>query len=170
MGFGIYLGQLEQLGQLEILILFCMELLKKISEDLKAAMKSGDHFTLGVLRMVNSALQNKKIEKGKDAILSDEDTLQVLVKEAKKRKESVAAFENGGRPELAENEKKELAVIEAYLPKQMSREEVAKEVERILSGVADKSKFGLVMKEVMKELKGKADAGMITELIKEKLG
>lgn len=147
-----------------------MEILKKISEDLKVAMKSGDSFRLGVLRMVNSALQNKKIEKGKDGILTEEEVLQVLTKEAKKRKESVIAFEAGGRPELAENEKKELAVIEAYLPAQMSREDAAKEVERILSGIADKSKFGLVMKEVMKELKGKADAGMVTELIKEKLG
>ncbi len=147
-----------------------MELLKKISEDLKVAMKSGDHFTLGVLRMVNSALQNKKIEKGKDGVLTEEEVLQVLTKEAKKRKESVLAFETGGRPELAENEKKELALIEKYLPAQMSREDVAKEVERILSTIADKSKFGLVMKEVMKELKGRADAGMVTEIIKEKLG
>lgn len=147
-----------------------MELLKKISEDLKAAMKSGDHFTLGVLRMVNSAMQNKKIEKGKDGVLTEEEILQVLTKEAKKRKESVLAFENGGRPELAENEKKELVIIEEYLPAQMSREDVAKEVERILATIADKSKFGLVMKEVMKELKGKADAAIVTELVKEKLG
>ena len=147
-----------------------MELQKKISEDLKAALKAGDQLRLTVLRMVNSALQNKKIEKGKDAELTDEDVLQVLSKEAKKRKESIIAFETGGRPELAEGEKKELVIIEEYLPKQMSREEVVKEVERILSGIADKSKFGLVMKEVMKELKGKADAGMVTELIKEKLG
>lgn len=133
-------------------------------------MKSGDHFRLGVLRMINSALQNKKIEKGRDSVLTEEEVLQVLTKEAKKRKESVLAFEAGGRPELAENEKKELVIVEAYLPAQMSREDTAKEVERILSGIADKSKFGLVMKEVMKELKGKADAGMITELIKEKLG
>jgi len=147
-----------------------MELLKKISEDLKVAMKSGDHFRLGVLRMVNSALQNKKIEKGKDGVLTEEEVLQVLAKEAKKRKESVLAFETGGRPELAENEKKELVIIEAYLPAQMSREDAAKEVEKILSTIADKSKFGLVMREVMKEMKGKADASMITELIKEKLG
>jgi len=147
-----------------------MEILKKISEDLKAAMKSGDHFKLGVLRMANSALQNKKIEKGKDEVLTDEEVLQVLTKEAKKRKESVLAFEAGGRPELAENEKKELVVIEAYLPAQMSRGDAAKEVERILATIADKSKFGLVMREVMKELKGKVDAAMVTELIKEKLG
>jgi uncharacterized protein YqeY len=147
-----------------------MDLLKKINEDLKSALKSGDHFRLGVLRMVNSALKNKAIEKGKDAKLTDEEILQVFTKEAKKRKESVIAFETGGRPELAEGEKKELAIIEEYLPKQMSREEVKKEVERILATIADKSKFGLVMKEVMKDLGGKADAKLISEIIKEKLG
>ena len=146
-----------------------MNLLEKINEDLKSAMKTKDQFRLGVLRMVNSALQNKKIEKGKDAILEDEEVLQILTKEAKKRKESVVAFESGGRPELAENEKKELAIIEEYLPEQMPKEEVAVLVENILKNISDKSSFGLVMKEVMQELKGKADAKMISEIIKEKL-
>ena len=130
-------------------------------------MKSGDHFRLGVLRMINSALQNKKIEKGRDSVLTEEEVLQVLTKEAKKRKESVLAFEAGGRPELAENEKKELVIVEAYLPAQMSREDTAKEVERILSGIADKSNAGLVMKAVMAELKGKADGKTISEVVKE---
>ena len=147
-----------------------MELQKKISDDLKSALKSGDQLRLGVLRMINSALQNKKIEKGRDAVLTDEEALQVLSKEAKKRKESIIAFENGGRPELAAGEKNELVIIEEYLPKQMSREDAVKEVERILAGITDKSKFGLVMKEVMKELKGKVDAAIITEIIKEKIG
>ncbi len=147
-----------------------MELQKKISDDLKSALKSGDQLRLGVLRMINSALQNKKIEKGRDAVLTDEEALQVLAKEAKKRKESIIAFENGGRPELAAGEKNELVIIEEYLPKQMSREDAVKEVERILAGITDKSKFGLVMKEVMKELKGKVDAAIITEIIKEKIG
>ena len=147
-----------------------MDLLKKISDDIKSAMKSGDSFRLGVLRMVNSALKNKEIEKGKDSKLTDEEVLQILTKEAKKRKEAAEAFMNGGRQEMAENEKKELAIIEAYLPKQMSREETAAMVEKALEGVSDKSNFGLVMKEVMKDLKGKADAKVISEIIKEKLG
>jgi uncharacterized protein len=147
-----------------------MNLLEKINEDLKSAMKAKDQFRLGVLRMVNSAFQNKKIEKGKDAILEDEEVLQILTKEAKKRKESIIAFEDGGRPELAENEKKELVIVEEYLPEQMSKEEVVVLVENILKNISDKSSFGLVMKEVMAELKGKADAKMISEIIKEKLG
>jgi len=147
-----------------------MELEKKINEDLKSAMKSGDQFRLGVLRMINSALKNKAIEKGKDAKLTDEEVLAVFAKEAKKRKEAVAAFTAGGRPELAEGEKKELVIIEAYLPAQMSREEVEKEVEKILSGISDKSNAGIVMKTVMQGLKGKADGKMISEIVKAKLG
>lgn len=137
---------------------------------MKSALKSKDQFRLGVLRLINSSLHNKQIEKGKDTVLTEDDVLQVLTRESKKRKESIEAFEKGGRPELAENEKKELAIIEQYLPKQMNKEETVAAIERILSGIADKSNFGLVMKEVMKELKGKADAKIISEVIKEKLG
>ena len=105
-----------------------MTLQEKLNQDIKESLKGVDSFRLGVLRMVNSALQNKKIEKGKDGVLTEEEVLQVLTKEAKKRKESVLAFEAGGRPELAENEKKELIIVEAYLPAQMSREDASKEV------------------------------------------
>lgn len=143
---------------------------EKIAQDIKEAMKAGNAEKLGVLRMVMSALNNKKIEKGKDAVLTDEDALQVLSKEAKKRKESAEVFISGGRPELAEKEKAELVIVESYLPKQMSKEEVAAEVEKVLSGLADKSNAGLVMKAVMAELKGKADGKIISEIVKSKLG
>jgi uncharacterized protein len=141
-----------------------------IQKDLKEAMKSGDSDKVAVLRMLNASLKNRQIEKGKDAELTEEETMQILMREAKKRKESILAFEQGGRPELAENEKKELSILEAYLPKQMSREEVAAAVEKVLAGLADKSNQGLVMKAVMGELKGKADGKMISEVVKEKLG
>lgn len=147
-----------------------MPLEQKLKEDLKNAMKAGDSARVGVFRMLNSALQNRRIEKGKDAVLSDEEVMEVLRREQKKRKESVEAFEKGGRPELAENEKSELAIIEVYLPKQMSREETAAAVEKILAGMADKSNAGLVMKAVMQELKGKAEGKLISEIVKEKLG
>lgn len=147
-----------------------MPLEQKLKEDLKNAMKAGDSARVGVFRMLNSALQNRRIEKGKDAVLSDEEVMEVLRREQKKRKESIEAFEKGGRPELAENEKSELAIIEVYLPKQMSREETVAAVEKILAGVADKSNAGLVMKAVMQELKGKAEGKLISEIVKEKLG
>ena len=79
------------------------------------------------------------------------------------------AFEKGGRPELAAKEKEELALVESYLPKQMSREEIVAAVEKILAGLADKSNAGLVMKAVMQELKGKADGKLIREIVKEKI-
>lgn len=142
---------------------------EKITQDLKDAMKSGNADKVGVLRMLSAALKNKAIEKGKDAILTEEEAMQVLLREAKKRKESVEAFEKGGRPELAEKEKAELSFLEVYLPKQMSREEVAMAVEKVLAGMADKSNQGLVMKAVMAELKGKADGKLISEVVKEKL-
>lgn len=143
---------------------------QKLNGDLKEAMKSGNADKVGVLRMLNSALQNRAIEKGKDAVLTDEEVMQVLLREAKKRKESVEAFQKGGRPDLAEKEKAELALLEVYLPKQMSREEVAAAVEKVFAGLADKSNQGLVMKAVMQELKGKADGKMISEVVREKLG
>lgn len=143
---------------------------EKIMSDLKEAMKAGNAEKVGLLRMLNSALKNKAIEKGKDATLTEDDEMQVLLREAKKRKESVEAFMTGGRADLADKEKAELAIIEEYLPKQMSREEAAALVDKILAGVADKSNTGLVMKAVMAEMKGKADGKMVSELVKEKLG
>ena len=143
---------------------------EKLTQELKEAMKSGNADKVGVLRMLNAALHNQAIAKGKDAVLTDEEVMEVLRREAKKRKESVEAFTKGGRLELAEKERAELVLIEVYLPKQMSREEVAAAVEKILAGLADKSNQGLVMKAVMQELKGKADGKMISEVVKEKLG
>ena len=143
---------------------------EKLTQELKEAMKSGNADKVGVLRMLNAALHNQAIAKGKDAVLTDEEVMEVLRREAKKRKESVEAFTKGGRPELAGKERVELVLIEVYLPKQMSREEVAAAVEKILAGLADKSNQGLVMKAVMQELKGKADGKMVREVVKEKLG
>lgn len=150
-----------------------MDLIQKIANDLKEAMKAGDSGKVGVLRMVNSAFKNKSIEKkgkGQSEELTDEDVLEVLSREAKKRRESSEAFVSGGRQDLADKEKVELSIIENYLPKQMTREETAAAVEKIISGLSDKSNFGLVMKAVMQELKGKGDAKMISEIVKEKLG
>ncbi len=150
-----------------------MNLKEKITQDLKEAMKSGNAEKVGVLRMLNASFQNRQIEKGKDAVLTDEDILQVLMREAKKRRESVEAFTKGNRPELAEKEKKELLIVEVYLPKQMSKEEVATEVDKIIVTLRQAQGdivFNNIMKSVMAELKGKADGKMISEIVKQKLG
>lgn len=159
-----------------------MNLRQKLTEDLKQAMKSADPKTVGVLRLLISALNNKSIEKkgkGQGEELTDEDVLRVLMTESKKRKEANEIFTKGNRPDLADKEKEELGVIQRYLPQQMSREEVEKAVERIIEKVMkatasggvppDGGKIGPAMKEVMKELKGKADAGLVSEIVKSKL-
>lgn len=147
-----------------------MELLAKISADLKEAMKAHEADKVTLLRMLSSALKNKAIEKGKDAVITEEEAVQAITREAKKRKESVVAFMAGGRPDLADKETAELAIIEKYLPVMMSLEEITAAVDRILAGLADKSNAGLVMKAVMQEMKGKADGKMVSELVKNKLG
>lgn len=150
-----------------------MALTQRILEDLKTAMKAGDAERLSVLRMLNASLKNKSIEKkgkGQPEELTDEDVIEVLGKEAKKRKESAEAFINGGRADLAEKEKKELTIVEVYMPEQMSAEAVRAAAEKIIAGLSDTSNFGVVMKAVMAELKGKADAKIVSEVVKAKIG
>lgn len=145
---------------------------EKLTDDLKMAMKKTDRATVDVLRMLISAINNKAIGKrgqsGSD-VLTDEEVTQVLLSEAKKRNDSIAMFEQGSRADLAGKEKAELEILKRYLPAQMGQEETEKAVNKIISekGLKD---FGSTMKEVMKELKGKADAKLISELIKRRLG
>ncbi len=150
-----------------------MALKEKITEDMKTAMKAKDTVALTVLRGLLSTISNRAIEKrtktGKDEPLTDEEILGALMSEAKKRKESIVVFSQNKRDDLAGNEKTELTVIEKYLPAQLSADEVALAVEKIFAGAPVKE-FGPVMKLVMAELRGKADAGVVTDLIKKKLG
>lgn len=145
----------------------------QITADMKEAMKAGNAPRLGVLRMLISALNNKKLEKraksGKDEDLTDEEALEIVAREVKKRKESITAFTTGGRADLAENEQSELVILTPYLPAQMSEAEVTAAVLRIIAAAPVKD-FGAVMKDVMKELKGKSDAAFVSKLVKEKLG
>ena len=148
-----------------------MPLAERLRDDMKSAMKSGDSFSLGVLRMLSAALQNKGIEnrgKGKPEELSDDEAQAVLQKEMKKRQDAVLLYEQGGRADLAEQEKKEAEFIKKYLPAQMSRAEV----EVIIADILSKSNFtgmGDAMKAAMAVLKGRADGKLVGEIIKEKL-
>ena len=152
-----------------------MSFKSRLQDDLKNAMKAGDSERVGLLRLLTSAIRNKEIEKRTkekataDVELTDDEVLQSLQTEAKKRKESIDIFIKGGRQDLADKEQKELILIQVYLPKQMSVEETEKSVEEIIkkSGGAD---FSSVMKVVMQELRGKVDAKMVSELVKKKLG
>lgn len=154
---------------------------EKITFDIKEAMKAGAPLKLGVLRMLSSAISNRKIEKrakthsassgqaGKDEELTEDEVLEVVSKEAKKRRESIAVFTSASRADLAAQEEKELAILSAYLPAQMGEDEARAAVARIVDAAPVKE-LGPVMKAVMAELKGKADAGLMSRLVKEKLG
>ena len=151
-----------------------MTLKEQITSDIKAAMKAADAAKLTVLRGLSAVINNKVLEKRAktgqaDVTLTDEEIQFALATEAKKRKESAAAFTAGGRQDLADKELTELTIIQAYLPKQMSKEETEAAVARILAA-GKFNEFGPAMKAVMSELRGKADSAHITEIIKKKLG
>jgi len=149
-----------------------MGLGKKISDDLKAAMKSGDKTRLETLRTLRAALTEKEIEKrGGDQPMSPEDEIAVLMTAAKKRRESMELFEKGGRRELAEQEGRELAIIQEYLPKLMSPEDVSRVIDEVVTetGAGSPSDFGKVMPLVMKRVKGKADGRLVQELVKKRV-
>jgi len=144
---------------------------EKLNEDMKIAMKEKNQLTLSVIRMVKAALKYAEIEK-KDHKLEDADVLQVLQREAKKRKEASEEFKKGAREELAQKELDELKIIEGYLPRQMSKEEIEAEVKKILSEIpeTDRVNMGKVMGKVMPAFKGRADGGLVNAVVKSLLG
>lgn len=147
---------------------------QKIADDLKNAMKSGDDFQIGVLRLLLSSFRNKEIEKkskGMEPDLFEEEIVEVLSKEAKKRREAVELYGKAEREDLASKERKELEIIQKYLPAQLSEEEIGKSVRLAIerTGAKDIKDFGRAMAEAMKELKGRADAKTVSEIVKRNL-
>lgn len=146
-------------------------LTEKLQEDIKAAMIAHDEHKLSTLRMLKSAIQYAEINKGLDYKATDEDILDVIGKEAKKRREAIELYEKGGRAELAEKEKKELEILQNYLPEQMSEEEISVLVDKAISqtGASSMQDMGKVMGILMPQVKGKADPGMISKLVTKKI-
>lgn len=145
---------------------------QQISEDLKQSMKAGDALRTSTLRMLLAAVQNKEISLvKKDTGLSDDELLQVIRAEAKKRKEAAGEFEKGGRAELAEKEKKEARILEAYLPSELSDEELTGLVKKIIAEQRTSSEkdFGAVMKGVMAVTQGRATGNRVAEAVKRYL-
>ena len=142
-----------------------MSLVEKIRADLTEAMKAREAERTSVLRMIQSALKYEQIEKGHE--LSDEEVAVVLRKAAKQRHDSIEQFEKGGRSDLADKEKSELKLLEVYLPKGMSDEEVESAVRAIIesTGATSKKDSGKVMKEVMAKFKGVVDGKKVQEIV-----
>ncbi len=151
-----------------------MTIQEQIISDIKEAMKAKEQDKLRVLRSLKAKLMEKEISerKGGEAKLTDEQAVEVLMKAAKQRKESIEQFEEGGRNDLADNEKKELAIIEAYLPEMMDEEDVRKVVKEKIAavGASGMQDIGKVMGPLMGQLKGKADGSLVSKVVKEELG
>ena len=142
---------------------------QNLLNDLVAAMKSQDKETLSVLRMVKGAIQLEEINKKSE--LSDEDFIGVVSKQIKTRKESIAEFEKAGRTDLVEQTKKEIEILNKYMPEQLSEEEVLKVIDEAFNTVnpQTQSDMGKLMGFVTPKLKGKADMSFVSKTIKEKL-
>lgn len=136
-----------------------------------AAAKAGKTDEVDILKLVLASLKNAKIDKSDGSDLSEEEEVQVVFSEAKKVKDSIEKFEEGGRDELAAREKEQLKVIEKYLPEQAGQDEVRKIVQKIIedTGASNMSQMGMVMGASMKELQGKADGKVVSEVVKELL-
>lgn len=143
-----------------------MPLAEKLQLEIKAAMLARDAARLNALRMLKSAVGYVQIEKKTDA-LSDTDFLAVVQREVKKRRDSAEQFTNGGRPELAATENAEIAVLEIFLPKQLSAEELEALVRATIQelGATDKKQMGAVMKAVQTKVAGRADGKTISGLV-----
>ncbi|RMG11805.1 MAG: GatB/YqeY domain-containing protein [Deltaproteobacteria bacterium] len=144
-------------------------LLDKMTDDMKAAMKARDTARVQAIRMLVSAVKNKRIELGRE--LTDEDIIGVLSSEAKRRREAAEQYEAGGRPELAEKERAELAVIQSYLPQPLSEEEVGQIVDEAIAatGASSPSDMGKVMGQVMPRVKGRFDGSRVKDLVLARL-
>ena len=148
-----------------------MSLKERIVKDMTAAMKSKEAARLSTLRMVKAAVQNREIEKG--GPLTDEELTKALQSLVKQRRDSVEQYEKAGRAELAEKERAEIAVIEEYLPRAATREEIEQAVSEAVAetGATSMKEMGAVMKAAMARLAGRnADGRTVNEVVKSKLG
>lgn len=148
-----------------------MSLSSKIAEEMKAAMRAKDKVKLESLRAIKSALMLAKTDKGAGAELNEDEELKILTRLQKQRKDSISIYEEQGRADLAEEEKEQLAVIETFLPKALSLEELTDYLKNLISeiGASGPQDMGKVMGRASKELTGKADGKTISAKVKELL-
>ena len=161
---------------------------EEIKKDLVSAMREKKESAVSTLRMLNSSIFNKEMEKRVELLkkepnlseeelkakvkLSDEEVVEAVSSEVKKRRDSIAGFESGGRADLVAKEKEELDILMKYMPAEMTEEEIRKIVKEavVKTGAADMKGIGLVMKEVQPQTKGKADGNLVAKVVKEELG
>ena len=147
-----------------------MTLSERINNDLKEAMKNKDSFRLGVIRMVKGAMQLEKPNPKEE--LTDDDVIKVISKQIKMRKEAIREFEVAGREDLVLQNKKEIDVLNTYMPEQLSMEELNEIIDKVFEEVKPISvkDMGTIMKTLSPLVKGKADMSLVNQIIKERLG
>ena len=164
---------------------------QNIQNDATAALKSGDQLMAGTLRMLSAAITTKEKEKRykvskqkpdakeqdliKESVLTDEEIIEVISSEIKKRRDAIVLYEKGNRPELADKEKKEIEILQKYLPEQLSSEELKKLVEESIAktgkdpSASSGQVMGRIMADLMPKVKGKAENSEISKIVKELL-
>ncbi len=158
---------------------------QKISEEIKKALQNKDELLLLVLRGINATIHNKEIEKRtklskqekdlkkleEQSKLTEDEVLEAVASEAKKRKESIIEFEKGGRQDLVDKETAELEIIKKYLPEQMSEDTIKEIVKKAIkeTGAAGPKDIGKVMAKIMPQVKGKADGSLVSKIVGELL-
>jgi uncharacterized protein YqeY len=147
-----------------------MSLLERLNNDMKQAMKNKEKDKLSVIRMIKATMQNEAIKLGKQE-LSEEEELTVLSREMKQRKDSLHEFDKAGRNDLVEKLQQEITVVEIYMPKQLSEEEIADIVKQAIVEVdaTSKADMGKVMSAIMPKVKGKADGSLVNKLVQQHL-
>ncbi|MFJ7679290.1 GatB/YqeY domain-containing protein [Peribacillus sp. NPDC097264] len=146
-----------------------MSLLERLNNDMKQAMKNKEKDKLSVIRMLKASLQNEALKQRQD--LTDDEELTVLSRELKQRKDSLQEFENAGRSDLVDKVRTELGYVEAYMPEQLSEEEISEIVKSTIEEVnaTSKADMGRVMGALMPKVKGKADGSLVNKLVQQHL-
>jgi len=146
-----------------------MSLIEQINSDLKDSMKSGDKFRTETIRGLKSAIKYAEIEAG--VTLDDPGVLAVISKQAKQRRDSIAEFQKANRTDLVEKEEAELALLETYLPVQLSAAEITAKAQAVIAqlGVSGPKAMGQVMKELVPQLQGRADGKLVSQVVRDLL-
>jgi uncharacterized protein YqeY len=142
---------------------------EQLTEDMKTSMKAGNSARTGVLRLLRGSIKNEEIKSGHS--LDQAETLSVLQREAKQRRDSIDAYRSAGREDLASTEESELTVIREYLPQPMTEDELSKLVDEAIAetGASDAKQLGVVMSMVMKRVGARADGSAVSALVRQKL-
>lgn len=147
-----------------------MAINEQIKADLVKALKAGQRFVVDALRFLLAEIKNEEIAKRR--LLTDEELVNLLRSQMKKRREAIELFEKGGRRDLVDKEQKEIVLIKKYLPKSLNEEAIRQEVEAVILAApsGEKTNFGLLMGRLMGRLKGKADGQTVSRILKEEIG